>query len=508
MGWIFLFVTSVALSLGWWWQQGQLLEAPSATNQSIPCLSYSPFRRPGADPATLATRITKEQITEDLKILKPLSLCIRTYGVSKGLEHVPEVAQALNMRVRLGVWLSKDPIANEKEFSTALDLTQKYRGSIDMLIVGNEVLLREDLKPHELAAFLTLAKQKSAVPITYADVWEFWRRHPMLTQHVDLMTIHVLPYWEDIPVAVPKAVDHIFNTYGDMKREFPRMPIWIGETGWPSQGRQREGATPSTYGQSLIIRGAIDRAAKEKVDINIIEAFDQPWKRFLEGGMGAAWGMFDADGKQRIFLNGPTQEDSRYWRGFLSAAIGALIGWFAGLSFARNHIVFTISAGALLGAVVPAQIDWLMLWNRDVREWAIYVSRTFIVVAATCTLLLTVCWASKMPAWVKKAHSFTTGLTLATTCYWAWELWVDPRYRGFPIALYWPLAIISIGMLFTQPINTNTRWVEISIQTLATLLLIFALSMLLQETFQNTQAIITWVLWSLFAVQCIKQNSR
>jgi exo-beta-1,3-glucanase (GH17 family) len=508
MGWIFLFVTAVAISLGWWWQQGQFVTVPSASSQSVPCLSYSPFRRAGADPAKLDSVVSKEQITEDLKLLKPLSQCIRTYGVSKGLEHVPAAAQALNMRVRLGLWLSKDAIANEQELATALALTKKYRSSIDMLIVGNEVLLREDLKPNELATFLQRAKKDAAVPVTYADVWEFWRRHPTLAQYVDLITIHVLPYWEDEPVAAAQAVDHVFNTFYDMKRDFPNMPMWIGETGWPSLGRQREGALPSSYGQSAIIRGAIDRAAREKIDINIIEAFDQPWKRFLEGGMGAAWGMFDANGQQRIALSGPTQEDSRYWRGLVGASLGALVGWLAGALFGRLNITILASAGALIGVTMPAHIDWLMLWNRDAREWIIYASRSVLVFATTCALLWRVCRRTAGFDALKKATDILVILTLAVTCFWAWEFWVDPRYRGFPMALYWPLAILSVGTLFSKPSSPNSKWVEIPTCLLAILLLILALAMLLQETFLNTQAIITWLLWSLFAIQSIKQNSR
>jgi exo-beta-1,3-glucanase (GH17 family) len=47
------------------------------------------------------------------------------------------------------------------------------------------------------------------VPVTYADVWEFWLRHPGTGHSVDYLTIHILPYWEDRPVSPERAVQHV-----------------------------------------------------------------------------------------------------------------------------------------------------------------------------------------------------------------------------------------------------------------------------------------------------------
>ena len=48
---------------------------------------------------------------------------------------------------------------------------------------------------------------------------------------------------------------------------------------------------------------------------NLIEAFDQPWKRLLEGTVGGAWGFFDADRVQKVFTKGPVTEwpDAPLW---------------------------------------------------------------------------------------------------------------------------------------------------------------------------------------------------
>ena len=43
------------------------------------------------------------------------------------------------------------------------------------------------------------------MPVTYADVWEFWLRHRELASAVDFVTVHILPYWEDDPIAATRG---------------------------------------------------------------------------------------------------------------------------------------------------------------------------------------------------------------------------------------------------------------------------------------------------------------
>ena len=78
---------------------------------------------------------------------------------------------------------------------------------------------------------------------------------------------------------------------------FPDKEILIGETGWPSAGRMREGALPSPSNQARVIHDILALAKRDNFRVNVIEAFDQPWKRRLEGTVGGHWGLFDADSR-------------------------------------------------------------------------------------------------------------------------------------------------------------------------------------------------------------------
>ena len=132
------------------------------------------------------------------------------------------------------------------------------------------------------------------MPVTYADVWEFWLRNREVYDAVDFVTIHILPYWEDMPVRAKFAASHVDSIRRRMAVAFPGKEILIGETGWPSAGRMREGALPSRTNQARVVSEILDLAKREGFRVNLIEAYDQPWKRQLEGTVGGYWGLFDA----------------------------------------------------------------------------------------------------------------------------------------------------------------------------------------------------------------------
>ena len=145
----------------------------------------------------------------------------------------------------------------------------------------------------DLTAFIREVKAQVSVPVTYADVWEFWLRYSDLQNAVDFVTIHILPYWEDFPLPASVAAAHVDSIRKRVAAAIPNKEIVIGEVGWPSAGRMREGALPSPSNQARVIEETVTLAQRENFRVNVIEAFDQPWKRWLEGATGGYWGIFD-----------------------------------------------------------------------------------------------------------------------------------------------------------------------------------------------------------------------
>ena len=429
---LLILAAALIIVLGWWFARGvpfsldARADSASSTSRMLPCVSYSPFRHGEINPFNPQASVTPAQVEADLRILKTRTNCIRTYGLSQGLDAVPTVVQKLGMRMKLGVWLARDEAQNQLEIERGLALARQYKDVVEMLIVGNEVLLRRELSPDALGKVLAHARLHSPVPVTYADVWEFWLRHALLAQHVDVVTIHILPYWEDDPVAVKDAVTHVLNIAAKVQQQFLGKPVWVGETGWPAAGRQRAGAVPGKVEQSRFVSELLARAST--LNYNVIEAFDQPWKRSFEGAMGGYWGLFDQFGQARVALSGVVVEDGHWWRGPLGAMVGAVASAMLAM-LARVRAAPIVLAGALLGALVPVQ--WLMMqqWDRSPREQALSALLAVISTAVTLAAL-----SSKLTKVIAIAGIVV--LFAASTA--ALVLLLDARYR--PFAWWWFLA--------------------------------------------------------------------
>ena len=212
-----------------------------------------------------------------------------------------------------------------------------HPGVIKAFIVGNETLLRGELGPDRIKTYLDEVRQRSGLPVTYADVWEFWLRAPELAPAVDFVTIHILPYWEDEPVTAADAVQHVREVRKKVADSFAGKEIWIGEVGWPSEGRMRDGALPSPANQAMVLSGVVEAANAEDWKVNLIEAFDQPWKRLLEGTVGGYWGLFEDASRELKFRWGEPVSNHPKWRIEAALGIGAaflvfLTAWLSGRS--------------------------------------------------------------------------------------------------------------------------------------------------------------------------------
>ena len=279
----------------WWWLATPvtLARAPIDPAAKLMCVSYAPFR--GAQtPLVPTTQIPPEQIAQDLEQLAKISDCVRTYSIENGLDQVPELAAKVGLKVIQGIWLGSNRLKNLAQISTAVALAKEYPGVITSLVVGNEVLLRGEMTTSDLAAIIRSVKAQVTVPVTYADVWEYWLRNREIYDAVDFVTIHILPYWEDFPIRAKYAAAHVDAIRKRMAVAFPAKEILIGETGWPSAGRMRDAALPSRTNQARVVSEILDLAKQENFRVNLIEAYDQPWKRQLEGTVGGYWGLIDS----------------------------------------------------------------------------------------------------------------------------------------------------------------------------------------------------------------------
>ncbi|HYN38813.1 MAG TPA: hypothetical protein VES39_06160, partial [Rhodospirillales bacterium] len=384
------FLLSLLPVLAFWWWQGRPVAVADAPSAQLPCASYAPYRD-GQTPFDKGLVIPPEQIAADLAHLRPLTGCVRTYSTHQGLDAVPRIARDLGMTVMLGAWIGRERAKNEKELAAVIDLARRYPETVTTVIVGNEVLLRREQPPAELAAMIGRVRAAVPMPVTYADVWEFWEKHPEVADAVDFVTIHALPYWEDEPQAIDVAVPHVIDIWQRISAQFPGRRVFIGEAGWPSAGRMREGARPGPVEQARFVRELMIATDRNRIGINVIEAFDQPWKRRMEGTVGGHWGLLDADRRAKFALQGPVS-NAPHWRTLfaLSAAIAALLLLPAarrGRRLATLRWLGLALAAAAAGTLLAQGLNDGIDGSRMLWDWLVLALRVTAAAAAAVLVL-------------------------------------------------------------------------------------------------------------------------
>lgn len=267
---------------------------------------------------------TVEDIDSDIGLLEGKATAIRTYEVLGTFAQVPAIAAKHKLNVTLGSWLDKRLDNNEQEIAALVKLGNE-NDNVKRLLVGNENLTRGDLDMDALAQYLDRVRAQTHKPVSTAETWNTWVANPELADHVDFIMVHMLPYWEGIPVE--RAVDHVVNRMDLMRRVFPGKPIVIGEVGWPSEGRTRGSAVPSVSNEALFLRRFLARAKKEGYIFYLMEAFDQTWKNATsERGVGAYWGVYDEDRQPKFeFINPIVRVPEWHTLAAVSVVISALL---------------------------------------------------------------------------------------------------------------------------------------------------------------------------------------
>lgn len=465
--WILIALLHLAALLGataWVWWQTRPVAMPDlhlAAGERLKCVSYAPYRFPGQTPFALDLHVDRRQIVDDLTALSRITECVRLYSVDQGLDQVPEVARELGLKVLLGAWIGYDVRKNAIQLDRAIALANAYPDVVRALIVGNEVLLRHERTEDELRALIQYAKARVHVPVTYADVWEFWLKHPKLADSVDWVTIHILPFWEDQPVAIERAIAHVDDVYAEVARRFHK-PLLIGESGWPSAGRQREVSVPSLVNQARYVREFIRHAEDKGWNYNLIEAIDQPWKRRLEGTVGGYWGILNVDLTPKFPLAGPVAERAAAWPPLAAAAVGALVCLIlSGAAGGAARGIAAAAAGGFAGMVMELQAEHALLAYRNIQEWL--VLGTVWLLAGLVPLALARWRGDALPAadeaWAAlrargraaidaaAVLGLLRGALLFAAAVAALLLAVDPRYRDFPTLLY---AVPALAFLVPQ----------------------------------------------------------
>ena len=468
---------AIVAAWGWLGTAVQMPPSPLAAGEKLYCISYAPFRG-DQSPFDPDIPIDPRQIDQDLAQLKQITDCVRTYSVDHGLDQIAEIAKRHGLKVLQGLWLSSRPELSRKQIETTITLAKRFPEVIAAVIVGNEVLLRGEMSAPDLARTIREVKAQVAMPVTYADVWEFWLRHRELAEAVDFVTVHILPYWEDFPIPARDAAQHVDAIRRQVVAAFPNKDIFVGEFGWPSAGRMRAGALPSPVNQARVLHEVLALAKRADYRLNLIEAYDQPWKRRLEGTVGGHWGLFDAYRRQAKFAWGGAVSNHPHWGWQAAGGVGLAAAVFAaGLARRRRMAVavplgcwlrittIAIASGIMIGWTienVPLESLTVGDWLRSLAWAAVALLAPVFGAAALVSGTRTPSFAQMLGRRVPRPGGVTAlalGVLLLMLAVLSVQaglgLVFDGRYRDFPFA---PLTDAAIPFVLMSAWRFSPTW--------------------------------------------------
>lgn len=456
-------VAVIAAVWAWLGQPEPMPQSPLAAGQKLYCLSYAPFQG-SQTPYDPATSIPAAQIEADIVKLSRITDCVRIYATDQGLENLVPIAARYGMKVLQGAWVSNNAAKTQLQIDAALAVAERYPDTVRAIIVGNEALLRGDITSPDLAALMRSVKARSKVPVTYADVWEFWLRAPEVAAAADFITIHILPYWEDFPIPAREAAAHVDAIRKRVAGIFGPKDVIIGEVGWPSQGRMREGALPSPANQARVIQEVLALATAGNYRVNVIEAFDQPWKRAQEGVVGGHWGLYDDAHRAMKFGWGEPVSNHPYWKMQTAGGIVFAVLVFGAAFVMRRErtsptLWLAVAANALAGGLtigwtvynVPLESIGTGGWVRTLALALVAILSPLVVTAAMARGVALPRLSHVIgPAGARSREPLALMLgailiaTLLLAILTALGLVFDPRYRDFPFA---PLTAAIVPFL-------------------------------------------------------------
>jgi exo-beta-1,3-glucanase (GH17 family) len=259
-------------------------------DEKIHGISFSPYVE-GQGPGT---QIDEAQIRDRLDHIKSNINWIRSFSCTEGNELIPKIAKENGLKTMVGVWLNDDLENNELELANAIKVGQA--GYVDILAVGNEVLLRGDLTEDQLIDYINRAKE--ALPqlqVGYVDAYYEFEDHPRVADICDVILANCYPFWEGC------SADYSLLYMKDMYRRAVKAAkgkkVIITETGWPNLGTAERGAEPSYDNAIKYFINTYLWAEEDNLDIFYFSSFDETWKIEEEGDVGAYWGLWNKDGQ-------------------------------------------------------------------------------------------------------------------------------------------------------------------------------------------------------------------
>lgn len=244
--------------------------------------------------------LAPSQVRRRVALVAPHTRWLRSFACTEGHELIPAVAREHGLKTMVGAWISADRERNEREIHGLVTLAKA--GLVDIAVVGNEVLLRDELPEAELLD--CIARVKAAVPedvrVGCVDAYYLFLERPALAAACDVLLPNCYPFWEGADIAW--AAHYLRRMHALVQAAGGEKPVIVAETGWPGAGEPVGQARPSAENAMRYFADVQQWARREGVKLFWFSSFDEPWKLQQEGEVGTSWGLWDRDERPKYGL--------------------------------------------------------------------------------------------------------------------------------------------------------------------------------------------------------------
>jgi glucan 1,3-beta-glucosidase len=266
-------------------------EVTGLLNHQIHGISFSPYV--GEQNPAQFDWITPEQIESRLSIIKPYVKWIRTFSCTLGNEAIAPIAKKHGLKTLVGAWIGDDLEMNEAELDNVIRIAKE--GHADLVAIGNEVMLREDIELDVLLGYLKRFKEAVPhVPVGYVDAYYTFVNEPRLLEYCDVVFANCYPFWEKCDLE--HAVSYMKEMFAFVKKVAQNKEVIISETGWPTKGEAFGDAKPSFEHAARYFIDTYQWANANGIKVFYFSSFDESWKTDEEGEYGAYWGLWNHQG--------------------------------------------------------------------------------------------------------------------------------------------------------------------------------------------------------------------
>lgn len=260
---------------------------------------------------------TVEKAIGEMVQLSLVTNKVRTYTTEcNTVDYMVEAIERFNLdiKIALGIWLSSDEYENKIQIEEAKRVLRKnHPRHFDYILVGNEVLFRNDLSQGALIDHIKdlrtfLQSIEVAIPVGTSEISEWISKD--LIQQAQVIGVNTHPFLTGLqPRDASRWVTESLVPSLNSLNEFNTLFI-ITEIGWPYDGDVSSLTEETLQVQEFMDAWVCHDSRPDDLLWYYFEAFDQPMmkRRFYgrDRQWEADWGIFGIDGKLKPGSTLPT----------------------------------------------------------------------------------------------------------------------------------------------------------------------------------------------------------